>query len=40
MGNDNYFDSNISELRFDGNVDDALYIDCDFSSDIDMIVNG
>lgn len=40
MGNDNYFDDNISELTFSGDVDDALYYDCDTSMDIDMVVNG
>jgi len=40
MGNDNYYDDNIIELSFSGDVDDALYIDSDFSADIDMVVNG
>jgi hypothetical protein len=40
MGNNNFYDNNITELNFDGGVDDALYIDCDFSADIDMVVNG
>ncbi len=39
MSNDNYYDNNIIELCFSGDVDDALYYDSDFSADIDMIVN-